>query len=135
MPGSYISNSQVTIISSVSRDTSKWKIKYEKSTSMSFYTNLYFLLLWNYSKSCFLVCGVKYFNSTGSFDSPSRSSQKLDCIYQIEQPIGYIIELTMKVAMDSIPFGGSSCMSGYVEVSIYFKSQRKNRNRSSDFLN
>lgn len=60
---------------------------------------------------------MKFYNTTGSFDSPPKSTRKLDCAYQIEQPIGYVIELIIKTATDTIPFG-PSCLSGYVEVSM-----------------
>lgn len=78
--------------------------------------NVYYFL--HSIKFCgFLVCGVKFVNTTGSFESPPRSMRnKIDCIYQIEQPLGYIIELTIKVSIMNRPF--STYCSNYVEVSI-----------------
>ncbi|XP_018577861.1 cubilin-like [Anoplophora glabripennis] len=91
LPASYVSNAQITIISSISRDTSKWKIKYEK------------------------ICGMKFFNTTGSFESPLRSMSKIDCIYQIEQPLGYIIELSIKVFLRNRPYSTVYC-NNYIEI-------------------
>ncbi|KAJ8923869.1 hypothetical protein NQ315_010451 [Exocentrus adspersus] len=88
LPTPYLSVSHITIISSMSSNSIGWKIQYKKT------------------------CGMKFYNKTGSFNIPTYSSP--ECIYQIEQPAGYAIELTIKSSLPS--FHPVSCSISYLEI-------------------
>ncbi|KAJ8936435.1 hypothetical protein NQ318_015581, partial [Aromia moschata] len=88
VPPPYMSYSnQLTIVSSTSKNSDQWKLNYQT------------------------VCGERFTESTGKFSSPQGNVR--ECIYQIQRPAGYRIELVLKFSAMATHY---SCMFGSIEV-------------------